>query len=53
MGFHDTTSSHADPHDRLTDAHAGDDRMSSQTIRPRNQLLACLPEADWLRLMPC
>jgi CRP-like cAMP-binding protein len=26
--------------------------MSMQTIRPRNQLLACLPEADWLRLMP-
>lgn len=26
--------------------------MSMSTIRPRNQLLACLPEADWLRLMP-
>lgn len=23
-----------------------------QTLRPRNQLLACLPEADWARLSP-
>ena len=26
--------------------------MSAPSIRPRNQLLACLPEAAWLRLMP-
>jgi hypothetical protein len=26
--------------------------MNMHTIRPRNQLLACLPETDWLRLMP-
>jgi CRP-like cAMP-binding protein len=26
--------------------------MSIATIRPRNQLLACLPETDWARLIP-
>lgn len=50
--FHDTASSHAVLQDRPLEAHTAQARMSAGTIRPRNQLLACLPETDWVRLMP-
>jgi hypothetical protein len=51
-GLLDTTSLHADPKNQLFQAHTGGLWMSMPSVRPRNQLLACLPEADWLRLMP-
>lgn len=48
--IHDRVSPQAQPLDRT--AHDDGSAMNAPLIRPRNQLLACLPEADWARLMP-